>query len=52
MANVVFKLPYRLLRGNRIKRAIEKTLANLRRLAGEQQQATAVASTTATLTQA
>jgi len=30
----------------------EKTLANLRRLAGEQEQATAVASTTATLTQA
>ncbi len=52
VVNVVFKLPYRLLRGNRIERGMEKTLANLRRLAGEQQQATAVASTTATLTQA
>jgi hypothetical protein len=33
VANVVFNLPYRLLRGNRIERGMKKTLANLRRLA-------------------
>jgi hypothetical protein len=52
LMNVVFKLPYRLLRGNRIERGMERTLANLRQLAGEQREATAVASTTAAPAQA
>jgi hypothetical protein len=50
--NVVCKLPYRLMRGNRIKRGMEQTLANLRRLAAEQHQPAAVAATTAILAQA